>query len=176
MHESKFGSDFINLLDSCGFKQYVEFPTHKSGNTLDLIFSRENELPLNNFAWDATVSPDHFTVLCQLSVDKLPDERKQFTTRKWKSLDANAFELDVYKSNITSILDCDSVSAAVQTYNKVLTDILDQHAPIQVRVAGAKQKSPWYNQDAVQSVSGENPDWNQIERNFGNPVLTLIIN
>ena len=76
-----FAKDFLSVLDSYGFKQYVDFPTHVSGNTLDLIFSRELELPLCKFAWDALVSPDHFSVLCELSLDKPSNDETTFTTR-----------------------------------------------------------------------------------------------
>ena len=83
--QDQFANEFLSLLDSYGFKQYVDFPTHKSGNTLDLIFSREHELPLCNFDWDALVSPDHYSVICELSLNKPSDSEIRYTTRRWKS-------------------------------------------------------------------------------------------
>ena len=93
--DDKFAQDFISLLDSCGFKQHINFPTHRSGNTLDLIFSRENELQFGNFDWDADISPDHYSVKSHILLEFSNNERIYSKSRKWKSFDHQTFDSDL---------------------------------------------------------------------------------
>ena len=83
----KFGS----LLESIGFVQHVNTPTHRHGHTLDLIITREfNTLVTKRPITDCFLS-DHCTVFCELSLPKPSPSVKQFSYRKIKSHQYSSF-------------------------------------------------------------------------------------
>lgn len=70
-------SRFINLLEAFNLKQHISQPTHKSGHTLDLIITRDEEDVARNFTVFDPVISDHLAVCCTLSIPKTAFERKE---------------------------------------------------------------------------------------------------
>ena len=120
---------FLDLLSSFNLHQHIDVPTHKDGHTLDLIITRSNEQPVSDFfVFDPLIS-DHFAKLCNLSLDKPSTQKQVITYRKLRSIDADAFRLDV-----TNSLLCQSPKSSLpelcDQYD-VLTSILYAYAPLQ---------------------------------------------
>ena len=54
---------FLDLLQSMGLWQHVEFPTHVSGNTLDLVITREVDSILGSQPQPDHCFSDHIAIL-----------------------------------------------------------------------------------------------------------------
>ena len=73
---------FLDLLDTFNLKQHISTPTHRSGHTLDLIITREDDKIASNFIVYDPVISDHLAVHCQLAFTKPPFEKKEIHYRK----------------------------------------------------------------------------------------------
>ena len=81
---------FLDLLDTFNLKQHISTPTHRSGHTLDLIITREDDKIASNFIVYDPVISDYLAVHCQLAFTKPPFEKKEIHYRKLRSIDKTA--------------------------------------------------------------------------------------
>ena len=88
---------------------------------------------------------DHAAVLFGIPAPKPLSENKTTKCRRWKSLDLDAFKSDLSTSDIHSILESNSMSDAVRTYDTILHNLIDKHAPEYDRTFKSRHNTPWYN-------------------------------
>lgn len=62
-------SHFSNVLSSLGLVQHVTQPTHRSGNTLDLVITKDTDSHLQVLSVTDDCVSDHFTVCCKLALN-----------------------------------------------------------------------------------------------------------
>ena len=121
--------EFLGLLECFGLKNHVEVETHIKGNTLDLVITRENYFLLMDITTDTSVISDHAAVLFGIPAPKPLSENKTTKCRRWNSLDLDAFKSELTIADMHLILESNSMSDAVTTYNTILQDLIDKHAP-----------------------------------------------
>ena len=117
---------FKALLNQYNLSQHVTIPIHTAGNTLDLIITR-NCLLVTGLKSVQSVDSDHFALIFNLSF-QFPDAVKiTITYRNWKSVDISVLRSDIAKAfdGFTT----QDPESAVESYNSVLKDIIDKHAP-----------------------------------------------
>ena len=136
-------SRFINLLEAFNLKQHITQPTHKSGHTLDLIITRDEDDVARNFTVFDPVISDHLAVCCTLSIPKVTFERKQVLFRRLKSIDMEQLREDIKNS---PLVDSDDMSSDLddltRQYNTVLFELLDKHAPLKNRIITLRPAAP----------------------------------
>ena len=152
---------FTDLIQSANLKQHVTVQTHKNGNTLDLILTRdENPLVKNIIANDCAPS-DHFPVKFSINTAKPSRPMKTIKYRKWKEIDIDALKEDITKSSLLCN-PCNSLEDLVKQYNSDLSTILDSHAPeIEKRVV-IHPDSSRYTED----IRKEKQKRRQLERHW----------
>ena len=93
----------ILLID---LQQHVDKPTHKSGNTLDLILIRSSDHFVSNITTNHYLPSHHATVfLCSLNNPPPEPKRMETSTRKFRDIDIDAFRNDMLNSTLyTSFL------------------------------------------------------------------------
>ena len=78
---------FLDLLTVFGLQNHVNFPTHRSKHTLDLVLSEcISHLSVKDYIPDLYLC-DHISVVSHLSVDKPPLEVQECTYYKLKGID-----------------------------------------------------------------------------------------
>ena len=97
---------------------------------------------------------DHFAVFFNLHMPSRPRHEKLIKFRKVKEIDASSFATDLQKALIplTSSSNIDELTKLVDGYNKVVTSLLDQYAPLKTKRVVYEHYQPWYcseNGDAV---------------------------
>ena len=63
---------FLDLLSSMGLQQHIDFPTHVSGNTLDLLITRSSDSRLIRDVQPDAYFSDHCSVLAILNQHNCP--------------------------------------------------------------------------------------------------------
>ncbi|KAL6491528.1 hypothetical protein MHYP_G00018730 [Metynnis hypsauchen] len=134
-------NDFSSCLENFGFNQFIDFPTHTKGHTLDLICC--SGLSPSNCAADELHVTDHFLLsfninLC-LSITK-PSRLISF--RNIKDIDT-----DVLTSSLDNILNVDTSSSPDELaahYNNSLTSILNSLAPVKTRSVSFTHSAHWF--------------------------------
>ena len=160
---------FLDLIDAFNLKQHMDVPTHRSGHTLDLIITRADDKIAKNFHVHDPVISDHFAVHCQLALLKPPFEKKEISYRKLRSIDKTAFCDDIAKSPLMTVSDFMSTSELVDLYNKELSDILEQHAPLKKCIVTLRPAAPWYSDE----IRKEKSKRRKLERKWRTTRLTI---
>ena len=135
---------FLDFLDSLNFVNKVNFPTHTSGHTLDLIIE-DKDLQLLSDVQHGFLLLDHHFILSKLLIAKPTPPTKEITTRQLKKTDSSKFQTDLTESLQTLSYD-DNLQNIVCQYNKELKDILDHHAPITMKKVKPSRHQPWYSE------------------------------
>ena len=140
-------TDAAIFMDTCvalGLYQYISFPTHKSGNVLDLILTDvANNTKVLRTHRGSFIS-DHALVLAQLN-DKQQTSSwqtevicviKDITSEQW----VEAFEGEDLQLS-------DDFHGMVTSLNTMLRTVLDKLAPEKKVCKSLKPKHPWYSSE-----------------------------
>ena len=120
-----------NLADTLNLKQHVKDPTHKSGHTLDLLYTRSAECNIYNpCAGTPGVVSDHSLLIWKLLAQKPTRPTMNLSYRKRKSVDVDSLCKTIRDSSI-SLCQNDDINSKVYEYNKCVSDFLDVHVPLQ---------------------------------------------
>ena len=110
---------FSDLLESLGLVQHVEHATHVHGYTLDLIISRKSDTTIYGAPGIDRFLSDHGAVHFTINSNRPDITVKTVSYRKLKSIDMNAFQLDIAVSDLC--LDPpDNLEDLVMCYNNTL--------------------------------------------------------
>jgi hypothetical protein len=160
-HMNKPGNNdtirLLKILDTFELIQHVTEPTHKSGNTLDLIIT-----PMKNNLLSHTVDErisDHDCIIMEYDINRLQNPVKEINFRKLKGIN-----MDIFKENVktmadraTSLNDLDDLT---ENYNTGLMSILDSHAPQQLKTVTMRDPTPWTNEE----IAGEKRERRRLEK------------
>lgn len=86
---------FLDLLSSMGLHQHIDFPTHISGNTLDLLISRTLISDLIQDVRPGSYFSDHCSALFTMNILLPQFSRRKAYFRKIKAIDITAFMEDL---------------------------------------------------------------------------------
>ena len=145
LHVNNFNDDtamnFIESTQALALEQHVNFSTHTSGNTLDLVFTELfNGLKVQDCIQDDFIS-DHCIVRCNLNVKRPDIKRKVVSYRKLKDIDFGKMSGYV---NINYDAD---LNGLVEQFDKALSVALDEVAPIQTKLQSVRKSIPWFTDE-----------------------------
>ena len=130
------------ILDSFDFHQYVDFPTHSHGYSLDLMIC---SLVCNLLSVSASdLISDHFSVVANLQIPSnhsrtIPQTIKY---RKLQSINMEAFKDDIQNSDLLKYPKTNATEQ-VQQYDSVLHILINLHAPLVSKKISLKAPNPW---------------------------------
>ena len=129
--------NFIESTQALALQQHVNFPTHTSGNTLDLIFVELfNEIKIQRCIQEDFIL-DHCIVKCNLNVKKPDILRKVISYCKLKDINIQNM---INSFTITYI---DNLDGLVDQFDKALSRALDDLAPTQTKQQTVRNSIPW---------------------------------
>ena len=141
---------FKDILQMFDLVQHIKGPTHKAGNTLDLVITRKDSDLLKSCRVDELLS-DHYTILMEVDITRPIPDKKSIKFRKTRSIDMNSFKKDlnfhISKFNqINKHLGLPYLESLVNIYESCV-NVLDKHAPIQERIITVRKPTPWNTVD-----------------------------
>ena len=142
-----------SLLDIFSLKQHVNVPTHKLGNTIDLLCTRDSDTGIDCINVINELVSDHFVVHFNLATCRPPLPKKTVAARRFKSINLVTFKEDI-KNSVLSHLSSEDPDELAKLYNQQLTEILDKHAPVKTKTVTIRPLAPWYTDD-IQSLRKE---------------------
>ena len=92
---------FADLLESYDLKQHVNYGTHTSGHTLDLVIARSDDSLIKDTKVKDPVISDHLAIHCVLSIQKPQFRKKLINVRKLHSLNMDSFCKDIMDSPLS---------------------------------------------------------------------------
>ncbi len=131
---------FSSILDSMGLQQHVSSMTHRQGHILDLVITREQDCPLESVCVQQAPISDHNPVMCTIKLRSKRVAGSFVSSRKLKAVDCQEFAKDV------SVFVAGDTRGRFDTYNTVLKQAVDKHAPVSRRKINHHRRNPWYNE------------------------------
>ncbi len=153
---------FMDILSQFNLVQHINEPTHKLGNTLDLIITRRTSILLNHKV-DFQIS-DHNNILFQINMRKPACPQNVAKFRKLKNVNMEQLRKDI-KETSDKWKTINNLVALVDHYNHEFSRILDKHAPEEERQVTLRKTTPWTSlslknkNDEGLREDGENPDY-----------------
>ena len=136
---------FVDLLTAFGLQNHIDFPTHKSKHTLDLIISKcISHLEVKDSSLGQYLS-DHTSVISHLSIDKPPLEVKKCTYHRLKEIDTDEIctKLDRAFENFETT----DLETMIEDLEKQLKLVLDEIAPEKTKTILVRPTNPWFTED-----------------------------
>ena len=139
------GLKFRSLLVDFGCVQWLAAPTHDAGRLLEVMISRSDDDQLNPEVINVGLS-DHRLVRAYI------DLYETRTSRVWQKFDINAFCRDLNDSILCTDEEHTSADSTVLvvTYNKILSELLDKHAPANTTMRRPRKSDVWFDNDCQQ--------------------------
>ena len=137
---------FNDLLASYDCKQYIETPTHTSGNTLDLcIVPHQSQLSVNNISQDDYLS-DHCFISFNINVTRPPVAKVPVKFRKLKAINRDDLraDLDLVCNDLIKL----EGEALAHSYDTELKALLNKHAPVVSKLVPDRKKVAWFDAEA----------------------------
>ena len=147
---------FLSGLSDIGMEQHVDKPTHRCGNTLDLLVTRQGDDLIKSVTVDnRTFTKDHYFINCTLNVSKPTAIKTTQTIRKYKNIDHEAFSKDLSdKMSVIMKTDYEDVNLLLKDFNSSCTEVLDTHAPSTTRKRTVRHRPGWYG-DSIDNARRE---------------------
>ena len=136
----------VEIMSLYNLKQHVDIQTHKQGNTLDWIMSKENSITISGINEGDYLS-DHCAITWTHKVEKQPMEKIIHTSRDLKSIKEQNFASDL-ADRLPTPSNTDDLQTLYEKYTKVITSTLDQHAPETTQKGTKGPTKSWYDKDA----------------------------
>ena len=118
----------MELLEGLGLEQHVDKPTHRDRHTLDLTITRMSE---------CLVRP-------------APAFREKFQLQEIKSINMKQLKRDLQSTELWAAVKpttTDELQAYVNSYNSILSALLDKHAPLRTRTRVSRPVVHWYSNE-----------------------------
>ena len=119
---------FRDMLTKFTLTNHVQMPTHTGGHTLDLLITREHDDIIIHPIEARSFISDHCFIYAKTTFKSHPPKEKQITFRRLKAINLPEFKSDIEISELNDFGN-KTVHEKAATYDRVLTDILDKHAP-----------------------------------------------
>ena len=129
-------------LESFDLHQYIDFPTHIHGHSLDLMICSSGCNVLSVSTSD--LISDHFSVVANLQIPSkhsriIPQTIKY---RKLQSINIEAFKADIINSELIRYPKTNATELA-QQYDSVLHTLINLHVPLVIKKISLKPPNPW---------------------------------
>ena len=135
------GQSFLELLESFDLKQSVNFKTHISGNTLDLVITKNHGLQIKEIVQNDPGVSDHFSVDFSLNLAKPRHMKKDIIYRDVKNIDLDSLRNDIKEIEFKK---SGNVTEVAQSYQENLEIVFDKHAPIVTKTVTLRPNTKWY--------------------------------
>ena len=138
---------FMCILDTFNLIQHIHEPTHKHGNTLDLIITRKTSKAYG-FRVSSQLS-DHNNILFNLDLKKPEPIRKIVTNRQIRRINKELFKQDITRKLVfteSESLSPEYLNNLVGVFNSSAS-VLDIHAPLTTREVTVRDRTPWTSDD-----------------------------
>ena len=136
------------MLSCFSLTQHIQFPTHISGHTLDLLITREGCGLVEQPSCGDLIS-DHYCILCNILLPGRQKLSKIITYRPLKTVSPESM-----KSALESaLMSCDQsgdLDSHLHSFDSCIISALDTVAPIRTKKIYTHEHSSWFNSSLVQ--------------------------
>ena len=138
---------FQDAMAATGLFQWVDFPTHRHGNTLDLAFTKCSSNITISSCIQGPLWSDHFAVEMSCNIPKAPLKHQEWQYHKIRSIDTKLFGKAI---DTHSLLNIDDFEELMSKLSGNLKSTLDAMAPLKMKVVTQHPPKSLLNDDITQ--------------------------
>ena len=139
---------FLNLINSFNLRQHVTESTHNKGHVLDVVINSISDTSISKIHQTNYEISDHNLISVTLENTKPRPLKKTITYKKTKSIDIDKFKEDINSFLIPAMSKLENVNEKVETYNSILKNIFDEHAPDKTKTITIRPNNgTWYTEE-----------------------------
>lgn len=144
-----FVSDFSDILNTFSLSQSVHVPTHRLGNTLDLVIHDPLIFKISNLHVEKPDRSDHFQIFFDIHCNIKTNLKKKITFRNFKNVDLTKFKRDIdTASNVfTQTCDRNNFYSSLSLFNQVFGDVVESHAPLITKQVDINSNPGWLDNE-----------------------------
>ena len=135
-------SIFQDVVAATGLFHWVDFPTHRLGNTLDLVFTKCSSNTAVSSCTQGLLWSDHFAVEMSFNTPKVSLKCQELQYQKIKSIDTKLFGKAI---DIHSLLNIDDFEELVSKFSGNLKSTLDAMAQLKTKVVTQCPPKAWFS-------------------------------
>ena len=125
-------SEFKSVIDACCMTQYIDFPTHLHGHTLDLLLAPTEFSAISDVHGSCFIS-DHKIISCLVDFPCVENHHDKIVTfRQYHKINVDRLREDLAASAFVAH-PSDDIDTLYEQYVSSLSDLLDIHAPLKTR-------------------------------------------
>ena len=152
---------YLNFLDTCqehGLEQMVTFPTHKKGNTLDLVLTNNPDIVILTEDCGSLGGSDHSMLFIELNctVGNLPNQESR---RNWRRGNYDQIKLNIENVKWQEEMANLDTEQAWQYFTTVLNKSIETNIPV-TRQQNHNQPI-WMTRDLLRIVRKKRRKWKQ---------------
>ena len=138
-------SIFIDTIEAMGPQQHVIYPSHKSDNILDLVFTelitqiQIVDLPCGTFL------SDHCTVEFITTIPRDEPKTKTIRYRKLRNINPEDMMKDI--DAMQDRIQVEDLTDIINSFESVLKDALDKHVPAITKTLMTRKSNPWFTDE-----------------------------
>ena len=145
---------FNDILASFNFDQLVEGPTHKLGNTLDLVITNACDTEIRDLHIDFTSKSDHAYVFFKVGQLLEASVRKTITRSNFKNVNLESFKADIavhVENYVSHVSNSDSTDfcQSVNNFNEFCNTCVSDHVTTKQVKVDATSKPKWIDHEFV---------------------------
>ena len=124
--------EFKSMIDACFLTQYIDFPTHLHGHTLDLLLAPTELSGISEVHGSCFIS-DHKIISCSVDFPCVSKHHDKIVTfRQYHKINVERLREDLAASAFVAH-PSDDIDTLYEQYVSSLSDLLDIHAPLKTR-------------------------------------------
>ena len=133
------------MLSDYNMKQWISFPTHRLGHTLDLVVTPDSGLPISDIAVKDITLSDHFLIHFNVHTPAKTVFYKDIFVANRK-IDHEVFSQELQHA-LNSVNRSDSFGNVVTDYNSNVLSVVQRHAPIKKKTVKIVENAPWFDEE-----------------------------
>ena len=133
-----------DAIEAVGLKQHVSEFTHNANHIIDLLITESTALIKIMQCKAAEFISDHQLVYMDVNINKPKKKTTKIKIRPTASITVEEFSKHF---NSDKILEFQSLSCAIDSFNTAVEHALDQIAPLKKVISTRSNTQPWYDND-----------------------------
>ena len=146
--DEHYATAMKDIFQTFNLVQYVNFPTHNLGHTLDVVLAQCDSPSINNIASNNVELSDHFLITFSVAVEVMKHDMKTITFRNFSS-DNDKFASEV-KNRCVALKDSvcrSSLGDSIMAYNRTIRELVDKYYPPRTKQVKVVPNSPWFDSE-----------------------------
>ena len=145
--DEHYAALFKETLMTFNVVQYVNFPTHVQGHTLDMVLARYDSPNITGTEVRNVELSDHFLITFDVVAEILQHEMKTVTCRNFSDTEKFLVEVKERFSALTETFSTSTMGESVTAYNNTMSELYKEHYPSKTRQIKIVPNAPWFDSE-----------------------------